>query len=343
MREYIINGKYMAERMQGIVRYSRELVFELDNIVNDDISITLVIPPNAKEIPALKKIKIKQIGFRTGILWEQLDLGRYVRNHKKATLINLCNVTPFFVKPGITAVHDIMYRVNRNHYTTLRNRISRMWHELQYKYIFKHERIIITVSNFSKSEIEKYYPIAKGKIQVVPNGWEHVLNYDISLDWRKRYPFLKPHNYFFSLSTLSRNKNGLWIIKIAKNNPNELFVMGGKIYEAEYNDIPSNVRLLGFISDNDAAALMQNCKAFIFPSIYEGFGIPPLEALALGAEVISSNATSLPEVLGNSVHYIDPYDYNVNLDEIMKTDVDRKEALNNYSWKKSAKKLLSLL
>ncbi|HCJ14306.1 MAG TPA: hypothetical protein DHV77_03505, partial [Erysipelotrichaceae bacterium] len=336
--------KFMAERMQGIVRYSREIVAELDKLIDDCVTVTLVIPPNAKDIPVYRNIKIESIGKHTGVIWEQLDLGRYVRKHKEAKLINLCNVAPFGVKPGVTVVHDIMYKVNHDHYLTLRNRVSRIWHELQYSYLFKHEELILTVSNFSKKEIEKYYPVTKGKVRVVPDGWEHVLKYKESKDWQDRYPYLQPGKFYFSLATLSKNKNGIWIMKVAEKNPDAVFAMGGKIYETEYEKIPPNVYLLGFISDEDACALMKNCKAFLFPSIYEGFGIPPLEALALGAEVIAAHSTSLPEVLGDSVHYIDPYDYDVNLEQIIHKDVAKKEdVLRKYGWNTSAQILLQLL
>ena len=108
--------------------------------------------------------------------------------------------------------------------------------------------------------------------------------------------------------------------------------------------IPENVYMLGYITDEDACSLMKNCRAFIFPSLYEGFGLPPLEALALGADVIASNTTSLPEVLGRSVHYIDPNDYNVSLDKLLTETIDSpNEALSRFSWKKSSERLLGII
>ena len=344
MKKYVINGKFLADRMQGIVRYAREITKALDKCIEGDIKIILLAPNDAKDLPDLKKIKIKIIGKHTGMLWEQTDLRKYLKKHKDVTCINFCNICPLFVQPGITTIHDIMYKVNPQDYKTFRNRVSRYWHIFQYWYVTRHEKIITTVSNFSKKEIEKYYPCAKGKITVIPNGWQHVLEYKESTDRQERYPFLKPKEYFFSLSTLSRNKNGRWIIENAKYNPDCVYAIAGKYYETDKFDIPENVHMLGFISDEDACALIKNCRAFIHPSLYEGFGIPPLEALALGADVIASNATALPEVLGDCVHYIDPNDFHVDLKKVMRQTVtDRRNVLDKYSWEKSAQKIVIMI
>lgn len=338
----VINGKFLTQKITGIQRYARELLAEFDKLINRN-EIELAVPSDAKDIPEYKNIRVVKIGRLHGLLWEMISFPRYVRK-KRAVALNFCNVTPFFLKPGFTAVHDIMYRVNPSHYTSLRNRISRYWHMLQYSYIAKHEEKIITVSNFSKHEIEKYYPASKGKITVIPSAWQHILNIEDSKDWQKRYPFLADKKFFFSLATLSKNKNCRWIIEAAKKNPDYLFAIAGKHYETIYNEIPSNVYMLGYVSDEDACALMKHCRAFIFPSFYEGFGLPPLEALALGAEVISSNAASLPEVFGESVRYINPNDTDVNIDEILKNKTeDREKTLQKYSWEKSAALLYDLV
>lgn len=337
---YCINGNYTAWRMQGIVRFARELVSVLDEIAPPD-EFALCIPQNAKDVPSLRNIEIVPVGKRTGLAWEQVDFSGYLHRHPDATALNLCNTHPLAGTSGVTVIHDVMYKANPQDYTTLRNKASRLWHVLQYSSIAKREKRVLTVSEFSRKEIEKYYPSLQGKVGVIPNSWEHIRKVNPSGDWQERYPLLKPNDFFFSLSTLSRNKNGKWVVEVAKRNPDLIFAIAGKKYETEYDDTPDNVCFLGFVSDEDAAALYMNCKAFIFPSLYEGFGIPPLEALALGAEVVASNAASMPEVLGDAVHYIDPFDYGVDLLGLLSEPVADPEAtLAKFSYENSARLLL---
>ena len=106
-----------------------------------------------------------------------------------------------------------------------------------------------------------------------------------------------------------------------------------------------NIIFIGYVTDGCAKWLMKHCRAFLFPSTFEGFGIPPLEAFSVGTKVICSNAASLPEVCEEAAIYIDPYQYDIVLSEIEKAD--KKEyyqtVLEKYSWKKSAECLKKLL
>ena len=101
---------------------------------------------------------------------------------------------------------------------------------------------------------------------------------------------------------------------------------------------------LGFVSDEEMKTLMANCKAFIHPALYEGFGITPMEAMSVGAELIISNAACLPEIYGKSSHYIDPHNSDVDLDKLLSEPVESADkVLNNYSWEKFAKKFYNEL
>ena len=95
---------------------------------------------------------------------------------------------------------------------------------------------------------------------------------------------------------------------------------------------------------NSGYALMSKCKAFIFPSYYEGFGIPPLEALSVGAKIIVSKAACLPEIYGDTAHYIDPNNPDVNLNQLLEQPVESPERiLEKYTYDNAAEQLIACL
>lgn len=343
MPHYIINGLFMTQQVVGAQRYAYELCLALDDLLENKKMVMLVPSSyNVKNAP-FKNIKIISYGKHKGILWEQTDLRRYARKND-VSCINFCNVTPLLIKPGITAVHDLMFKQFPEWYTTVRNKLSCIWHTFQAGYALKNERWILCTSNFTKQVLEEAYPCAIGKVVVIPVAWQHVKRFKDNPLWQKKYPYLVKNNFFFSMATRAKNKNGKWIFEAARNNPNQTFVIAGKSYEQEAYDKPDNLYLLGYISDEDACSLMKNCRAFICPSLYEGFGVPPLEALALGAKIIVSNTSALPEVYEKSAYYIDPYNSNIDIEALLQNEVASPEyILSKYSWEKSARILYDLV
>ena len=139
---------------------------------------------------------------------------------------------------------------------------------------------------------------------------------------------------------MAKHKNFKWIREVARRSPDKTFVVaGGKDLRAFGDDAEAkdthNVFYPGYVSDAENAALMKHCKLFLHPAVFEGFGIPPLEALALGAPVALANATCLPELYGDTARYFDPYDYDVDLDALAAQPVAAPdEVLKKYSWDK---------
>lgn len=340
MKKIVFNGQFLARRMTGQERFAYETIVELDKLVGKD-KIELVVPPNAHNIPLLQNIKVVETGRLKGIIWEQISLGIYTIK-KKAISLNLCSVMPI-IKPGIICIHDLSYKVNPQYCKNLYGKLSQVWHKIFYHLAWAFSPIIYTVSNYSKQQMIDIYKVKPEKIHVIENGWQHFRTVVEDDGIFQKNTRLERNKYFFMLGSLSPNKNLEWIFEVAKKNPNEVFAVAGNIvsYGDDYKDRNlKNVELLGFVSDEEVKALMKNCKAFIFPSKFEGFGIPPLEALSVGAKIIVSNASCLPEIYGNAAVYIDPYDTNVNLNELLsKTTSGEKEVLEKYSFKHSAEKI----
>lgn len=205
--------------------------------------------------------------------------------------------------------------------------------------------MINTVSEFSKSEIVKYFNVEPDRIRVISNGWQHYNRIAYDENALSRYGLTRG-NYYFSICSLEPNKNFKWIAEEARMNPNETFAVAGSINKEVFAeglgfDCPENMHLLGYVSDEEAKTLMRDCKAFLFPTFYEGFGLPPLEAMSAGARSIYVSDTKvMHEVFADSVQYIDPNRHDIALKnpiEIPRGEIDK--TLARYSWQKSAVKL----
>jgi glycosyltransferase involved in cell wall biosynthesis len=201
----------------------------------------------------------------------------------------------------------------------------------------------------TKDQIVEDFHVGPAKISVSYSAWEHfrLINADYSVF--DAHLTLKKGGYYFSLGSLSKRKNIKWIIEYARKNPDAIFAISGvslptlKADELD-NSTPQNILLLGYLDDSKVKALMEHCKAFILPSYYEGFGLTPLEALSCGAPIIVAKAASLPEIYGNTAHYIDPYDTNVNLDELLLEPVDKPDdILAKYSYDKAAEQVYDII
>lgn len=225
---------------------------------------------------------------------------------------------------------------------------------------------IITVSEFSKREIMKYLNISAERINVVPSGINLQKYYPLDNESIKKVKdkYSLENSYFLYLGTLEPRKNLVRLIKAyykLKNEKNmpDLILAGQKgwFYEEIFECIhklklEKSVVYIGYVSDEDTAPLICGATAFIFPSLYEGFGIPPLEAMACGTPVITSNVSSLPEVVGDGALLVDPYDVddiyqkmktlisNNNLrEELVKKGIERASF---FSWDNAATKLMEI-
>ena len=341
MKKIVINGKFMSQTVTGVQRYAREILNELDKILTADHDVILAVDRNAQKIPDYKNIKVKQIGRFYGNLWEQISLPFYAIKNK-AFCLSLCNMAPI-LKPDGVVIHDISYAVNRKFFS---KKFS-VWYRFVFFMCIKRVHKIITVSEFSKNEIKRYYGI-DNEIYVISNGWQHFERIKYDENTLNKYDLSKD-KFYFAMSSMAPNKNFKWIAKAAKNNPEMLFAVSGAINTKVFGDIfdfeiPDNLKFLGYVSDEEAKTLMRDCKAFLFPTFYEGFGIPPLEALSVGAKVIASDASCMREIFEDSVCYIDPYNSDVDLNKLINTPIESSEKiLNKFSWKKSAERILNVL
>lgn len=345
MKKIVFDGQVYAQRMTGQYRYADELLKALDKLIRKD-ELEIVVPEYVDIEGRFKNIKVVRYGRVKGILWTQTSLAAYlIRND--AISIGFCNITPL-IRPGITAVLDIGYKVLTDEYKNLYGRLSSLWHRLHYFTAAKSGYPIITISCFCKEQISSVYKVDRKRIAVIGCGWQHILGIGEDEGIFGEYPQIKKGEYFFALGSLEERKNFKWIVEEARRNPEEMFVIAGGSVRNSSERLEltglDNLVFVGYISDEQVKSLMRCCKGFLFPSTFEGFGIPPLEAMAVGAKVISSDAASMPEVLGGSAVYIDPYRTDYALDALLNEPIaPPQEALDRYDWEHSARRLKRLI
>lgn len=347
MKKFAINGRFVVRKQTGQERFARELINELDGISKRG-EFTLVVPKYATDIPNLQNIEVIRYGNLKSHIWEQIDFLYYIKKHNLIS-VNLTTKCPLF-SPDIVCLHDACIFEMRKLLThNLYGKMSYIWHYLIFKVAALKAKKILTVSCYSKKRLMHYLKIPSDKIAIIYNSWQHFNRVKTDNNVFSKLPAnIKRKDYYLAVSSLAPQKNFVWIKEVAKKNPTKQFVIcggsGGFTNTKEQESEPENLYFTGYLTDGEVKALMSNCRAFIHPAIYEGFGIPPLEAMSCGAELILSKATCLPEIYENSAHYINPYDYNVDLEALLAQKIEPSTCvLNKFSWHQEAAKLYEIL
>jgi len=299
-----INGRFLAQKITGVQRYAREVTRALGDIAPGS-DIRLLAPRSVGDsFPEPAKIPIERVGRFSGHLWEQLELPFYSRG---GILLNLCNPAPLFRHDQVSLMHDvIVFAVPDS--TSF---IFRAWHRTIFKNVSARARFIVTDSEFSRGEIIKYLGTSPDKIRVIYAGCDHMQR------MRRDDSVLERHGlggrpFLFAVSSLNPNKNFSSVIRAMEKigRPDfDLVIAGGvnpAVFSQDRADFPPHVKYLGYVSDAELKSLYSAASCFIYPSFYEGFGLPPLEAMTSGAPVIASQVASLPEVCGEAARYVNP-------------------------------------
>jgi len=268
----------------------------------------------------------------------------------------------------VVTFHDLSFEKYPEFYSAGKN----YWHfSMSPKKQAKKADQIIAVSQSTKDDLIDLYGIEPSKIKVIYSGVDNesrIVNSESRiLEVRKKYNL--PEKYILYLGTLEPRKNIIGLIKAfelfkksykLQATSYKLVIAGAKgwLYEdifkaANNSSVKDDIVFTGFVEDKDKSVLYGNAELFVYPSFYEGFGFPPLEAMTYGVPVITSNFSSLPEAVGDAAIMVDPY----NLDELAEamemvlTDDKLKnfliqkgfERMKKFNWKKCAEETLEVL
>lgn len=343
-----VNGRFVTQSVTGVQRVAWETVARLAKICN----VVLLIPKNTdnlvcKELSE-RRIEFKKVGRLSGILWEQVSLPFYVGNN---LLVNFGNLAPFFKRNQIVYIHDLAVRDAPAGFTGG----FRLFYRIAYRLETIFSKQIVTVSRFSRSRILNYYPVSKMKTSIIYPGVTHIESSEnLKSDMLKKWG-IEPYNYSLVVGSNNPNKNISHVISTFMNNQDlTLAVAGGNFGKVFGNDeqdisVSSNILRLGYVSDLELRTLYRYAACFIFASKYEGFGIPPAEALLSGTPVIAFDILVLREIYTNKVHYFSNPEALISMTRAILKSKERveKETIEslteNYSWDTAAEKLHQII
>lgn len=333
-----------------------------------DVKDAAFLEKVAKDLEIENKMNFKIISLKchNKFIWNAWTLPAHLRKNP-IDIYHTQYITPFFVSKKIkivTTIHDISF----NFYPRLIKRSDLFFLKILIPNSLKRADKIIAVSNFTKDEIIKHYRIKSEKIEVVHNAVsDNFSDEELTTDQIKkiRNKYNLPEKYILYLGTFQPRKNLPFLIsaflKIRKKLDNVKLVIAGKRahnYDKKIDQAlraqsgAENVLFIGYVDEKDKPALYKMSYLCVFPSLYEGFGIPLLEAMNQGTPVLASDIPSHKETSGNAAVYFDPLNiasfeqilYNVHIDQ------NKRNALINlgqqrsklFSWKKASEKILSV-
>lgn len=338
-----INGRFLSNPMTGINRFAYELCKASSRLFEFTI-----IAPNGRVLPEydIRGLNIIEYGRLKSHLWEQISLPLFLSTKKNYILLNFSGLGPLLNKSKITTIHDVSFLHNPGWFS----KGYYLFYKILTPLIIKTSRAILTVSEFSKSEILKYYDVAPEKIHVVYNAVTKALENSTSDNQKEKY--------ILTVGSLDPRKNFKTLIRAFSDERLkhlELRIVGGtnRVFGELGYDMQNspNIKFLGRISDEELRNQYRNAHLFILASLYEGFGIPPLEALGNGCPIALSDIPVFHEIFEDAAVYFNPTDVDDIIGAILKSynnsmssSVDTpNKVLKKFSWNRSAKKIQSIL
>lgn len=349
----VVNGRFLGRTVTGVERFARMLLGEVHDRIaqgGEPARWTLLIPPGVAAPPEWPHFTVRTVGKGGGHAWEQLHLPRAARG---STLLNLCNSGPVAPRQALTVIHDaLVYDLPGNF-----SRPYRTMHRTLGHLIARRSRIA-TVSGFSRDRLAKVLGRDPAAIAVIPNAADHVdaIAPDTAIVDQLG---LTAGRFLLFVGSFAPNKNlprTLEAFARVARPEDRLVLVGAAVKSFAQNGldaVPPGVVLPGRISDAALMGLYGAARALVFPSLYEGFGIPPLEMMRFCRPVMAGDIPPVREVCGDAALYVDPNSVDAIADGIeqMLRDDTLVETLaartgaraNAYTWAASADDLLAAL
>lgn len=361
----VINALQYKQNSSGIGVMIRELFGSYTWITSRRCQV--ILPKDGPDFPAGPGIEIVRVPWSYNqklrrMFFQTFQLGRkYCRN---AVLLTTDSKVPFFLPKScflVPLVTDLaVYRLKETY------QLSRaLWWRMQYRYVCRRANLFLAISEFTRKEMVEILRIPPEKIKVVLCACSPTMRpvTDESLLEQIKEKYQLPKRFVLFVGNFNPRKNLerlLWAFDLVKEQmPHHLVIAGEQGWKFDKQEALKNIchadaiHFIDYAPDEDMPALYSAADLFVFPTLYEGFGIPVIEAQACGTPVLTSNCSALPEVCGDAAIFVNPYDVEdigrgmlrVLQDPALAENLARKglENAKRFSWEDSARKLNELI
>ena len=289
-------------------------------------------------------MQIIHYGKSNSHIWEQCILPFFFIGKRNYVVLSFTGLGSILIRHKIMTIHDLSFLENPKWFS----RAYYLWYKIMTPLAVRTSQHILTVSAFSKQEIRRFYPFIKAQdITVIYNATDESLFRPLS------QVATPPERFALAVSSLDPRKNFNRLIEAFNDIQDcKLYIVGTRHRNFNHQDdsaATQNIRYLGRVTDEELVQLYNQAVCFIFPSLYEGFGLPPIEAMSCGCPVLVSDIPVLHEVCGDAATYFDPYNpYAIKkaINQFLEANEKRNsgyDKAHRFSWTASAKTLISLL
>ena len=365
-----IDARFYGSVGKGLGRYTERLVLELEKIDQTNTYFIFLCQENFEEYQPENKNFHKVLTHSRWYSFSEQLVFPWLLLSKKLDLVHFphFNVPLFYRKSFVMTLHDLILFHYPTEKASTKSALFYWVKFLLYRLVLdsalKRSKKVITVSDFTKVDIIKNYPFTKEKIQVTKEAakafcyWQNEAASESLLRGLGLVRETKRQEYFLYVGNAYPHKNLSFLLSVAEYFPEQKFVLVGKedfFYKRLKSEVETrqlqNVIFAGYVTDGDLGVLYRYAALYIFPSLYEGFGLPPLEAMQYGTPVLSSERGSLPEILGEAAHFFNPEDkenLKQSIENLLNNEALRIQyktkgftQVAGYSWEKMAKMTLA--
>lgn len=340
-----IDGRDLLRKRTGVVNNTLHLARELTAAHPSEVIVYADQPVSADELPPpgvpLRRLQAPPI------LWKHLALPLALARDRVSVFHSPTGTLPLLAAcPQVVTIHDLFAAVEPRWFTPrigwqLRTTQRRAAHSA---------RAVIAVSECTRRDLVERYGVQPERVRVIYNGLDHARFRPIDVDPEAvARRFGLRHPFILCVGSLMPWRNATRLLRAASRLNYGLLFVGRDIWGTDQTARLAAergwdwVKFAGYVSDSDLPELYAAARVFAYPSLYEGFGIPPIEAMACGTPVVASTAGALPEVLGDAALLVDPYDEDALTGALQAAAEDRGELRQRgflraarYTWQRAA-------